>query len=296
MRGDMVVKTRSLQKDEVTPEIATAHVLGLWKGTIDFNNPNIENLYIPHPMRKQLEAELKQALVEEGMVIFGGDERKATSRMWDLWKGDPANPMAPGLGATLYSDKISYSPTTKYYQLNTTYVIGPDGRPWATGIDRHNFTNLAGMAPLQRFIGTIDNAQGVDSRLNYTDKVRDINTGLRGLERVDESFTIKGQEDAAAGKAAMQQSFNNGGSGWVNYGRGGSGWRNFGRRSGWRNFGRRSGGGGGGSSIRINTPERQQVPYANDIDNINMTTPILRRASIRRERIDSQKGRLKPWQ
>ena len=297
MRGDMVVKTRTLQKDEVTPEIATAHVLGLWKGTIDFNSPNIENLYIPHPMRKQLEAELKQALVEEGMVIFGGDERKATSRMWDLWKGDPANPMAPGLGATLYSDKISYSPTTKYYQLNTTYVIGPDGRPWATGIDRHNFTNLAGMAPLQRFIGTIDNAQGVDSRLNYTDKVRDINTGLRGLERVDESFTIKGQEDAAAGKAAMQQSFNNGGSGWVDYGRrGGSGWRNFGRRSGWRNFGRRSGGGGGGSSIRINTPERQQVPYANDIDNINMTNPILRRASIRRERIDSQKGRLKPWQ
>ena len=65
---------------------------------------------------------------------------------------------------------------------------------------------------------------------------------------------------------------------------------------GWRNFGRRSGGGGGGSSIRINTPERQQVPYANDIDNINMTNPILRRASIRRERIDSQKGRLKPWQ
>ena len=56
------------------------------------------------------------------------------------------------------------------------------------------------------------------------------------------------------------------------------------------------GGGGGGSSIRINTPERQQVPYANDIDNINMTNPILRRASIRRERIDSQKGRLKPWQ
>ena len=94
----------------------------------------------------------------------------------------------------------------------------------------------------------------------------------------------------------MQQSFNNGSSGWVDYGRrGGSGWRNFGR-SGWRNFGRRSGGGGGGSSIRINTPERQQVPYANDIDNINMTNPILRRASIRRERIDSQKGRLKPWQ
>ena len=83
----------------------------------------------------------------------------------------------------------------------------------------------------------------------------------------------------------------------MDYGRNGSGWRNFGR-SGWRNFGRRSGGGGGGggSSIRINTPERQQVPYANDIDNINMTTPILRRASIRRERIDSQKGRLKPWQ
>ena len=40
----------------------------------------------------------------------------------------------------------------------------------------------------------------------------------------------------------------------------------------------------------------QQAPYANDEQMINTNTPIIRRASIRRERVESQKGRLKPWQ
>ncbi len=43
-------------------------------------------------------------------------------------------------------------------------------------------------------------------------------------------------------------------------------------------------------------PENQQVPYSNDIDSLNTGNSLIRRAQIRRERIDSQKGRLKPWQ
>ena len=83
----------------------------------------------------------------------------------------------------------------------------------------------------------------------------------------------------------------------------GSGWRNFGRRSGWRNFGRRSygkrRGGGGGSSgqfTRLQAPQDNQVPYTNSAQNVNADNPIIRRATIRRERSDSDKGRLKPWQ
>ena len=38
------------------------------------------------------------------------------------------------------------------------------------------------------------------------------------------------------------------------------------------------------------------VPYANSAQNVNASNPIIRRATIRRERSDSEKGRLKPWQ
>ena len=95
----------------------------------------------------------------------------------------------------------------------------------------------------------------------------------------------------------MQNSMGSGGGkGWKNYGRRG-GWKNYGRRGGWRSYGRRGGGGGGGGSFtRLQAPERQQVPYSNDVDNISVSNPIIRRATIRRERIDSQKGRLNQWQ
>ena len=80
-------------------------------------------------------------------------------------------------------------------------------------------------------------------------------------------------------------------------GKKGSGWRNFGRRSGWRNFGKRGGGGGGsGQFTRLQAPQDNQVPYTNSAQNVNADNPIIRRATIRRERSDSDKGRLKPWQ
>ena len=56
------------------------------------------------------------------------------------------------------------------------------------------------------------------------------------------------------------------------------------------------GGGGGGSAARLQAPQDQQVPYANEIQNVNISNPIIRRASIRRERADSQRGRLNQWQ
>ena len=107
--------------------------------------------------------------------------------------------------------------------------------------------------------------------------------------KVDESFEIDDEGAAAINAATSQPN-----SGWKNFG---SGWRNFG--SGWRNFKRRSGGGGGGgggSAARLQAPQDQQVPYANEIQNVNISNPIIRRASIRRERADSQRGRLNQWQ
>ena len=117
-----------------------------------------------------------------------------------------------------------------------------------------------------------------DSRLNSVDEVRGINTGMRALEKIDDSFAVSTEEPAAA-QQQFGQSQN--GNGWVNFGR---------RRGGG------GGGGGGGGSTRMYAPPGQQAPYANDEQMINTSNPIIRRASIRRERVEGQKGRLKPWQ
>ena len=293
MRGDMAVKTRKIAKPEVTIEEAEAHLISLYKGVLKPGDPALENLYIPLDMRHQIETRFKKHLIDEGLRMFDGDQRKAEARMWDLWKGDASDPNNANvlkLKDVVYSKEyVSYKPTSKYYQLNTTYVTGPDGRPWATGIDRHSLANLAGIAPLQRFIATNDKASGTDSRLNYVDKAGQINTGQRGLMKVDESFEIDDEGAAAINAATSQPN-----SGWQDFG---NGWKNFG--SGWRNFKRRSGGGGGGgggSAARLQAPQDQQVPYANEIQNVNISNPIIRRASIRRERADSQRGRLNQWQ
>ena len=304
LRYDMAVKTRSIAKPEPTLETAEANIWSMYNGLLKPGDPVLEGIYIPFEMRNQLKTKLMDDLKAKFMAS-GLNEYKADQMMWKVWKGDPTDPSVPALRDVVYSQNafdaaISYKPTSRYYQLNTAYVKGPDGRMWATGLDRHSVFNLAGINPLQRSIATVNNTESVDGRLNYVDEVRGINTGLRGLERVDDSFAYSDLEEMAA-KLAAEASNNTGnnsgsrGNGWRDFG---SGWRNFGRRSGWRNFGRRGGGGGGGggSFTRLQAPDRQQVPYANDVQNINMTNPIIRRASIRRERIDSMRGRLREWQ
>ena len=63
-------------------------------------------------------------------------------------------------------------------------------------------------------------------------------------------------------------------------------------------YGSSGGGGGGGGSYayRVNSPERNDAIYARQLYNLNVDNPILRRATIRRERFSSERGRLKPWQ
>lgn len=201
--------------------------------------------------------------------------------MKELWYGSSTNPTVVPLKDIVWSDKISYKQSSKYYQLNTTYVIGPDGNPWATGISRNALANLAGMAPLQRYYTGDVGLPGTDGRLNSTDDVRGINTGMRALEKVDDSWDIPSAEELAnKNSGSTGQSYTP--SQWQNYGRGG--------------YGGGGGGGGGGSFTRLNPPQDSMIPYGNDIPNVNTSNPIIRRASIRRERVESQKGRLKPWQ
>ena len=203
-----------------------------------------------------------------------------------LWYGSSDNPTAVPLKDIVWSDKISYKQSDKYYQLNTTYILGPDGNVWATGISRNFLTNFAGIAPLQRYYVGDVGGMGIDSRLNSTDDVRGINTGMRALEKVDESFEIPVENPSQPYQQSAYTPYQ-----WQNFGNGYGGYGGYRRRRGGG-----GGGGGGGGSTRLYAPQDSVIPYGNDIPNINAANPIFRRASIRRERVDSQRGRLNQWQ
>ena len=52
----------------------------------------------------------------------------------------------------------------------------------------------------------------------------------------------------------------------------------------------------GGQVQRLNTPDSIGTPYALDPRVVNPGNPIIRRATIRRERFSSERGRLNQWQ
>ena len=261
-------------------------IRAFWKGgaTPESMAEVLKGFYIPYEMRVELSNNLKKEIYDQA-IKDGLNEYKARAKMNEVWYGPSTNPSVPGLedivwGKGRYENLISYKASDRYYQLNTTYVMGPDGKPWATGISRNLLQTLAGFMPLYGYnTGTIGGLN-TDGRLNSVDEVRGINTGLRSLEKIDDSFAVPTEEPAAA-----QQQFGPNQSGYTPF--------SFGRG---RGRGGGGGGGGGGGSTRMYAPPGQQAPYANDEQMINTNTPIIRRASIRRERVESQKGRLKPWQ
>jgi hypothetical protein len=173
--------------------------------------------------------------------------------------------------------------------------------PWATGVGRNTLMNFWGQAPLQRFNTVGDGGNlGVDDRLNATDATANLNTGMRNLERVDRTFANPTDEDILKAvekgfkdlEAAVRE------PGWSE--RGGSGkYTPYSRSSGGYSRGGGGGyssGGGGGYAYKLNGPERNNPTYDSNEPFIRVDNPIIRRASIRRERFSSTRGRLNQWQ
>ena len=294
LRQEQAVKVRKIDNEPLSMDESMAVIRGLWKGTVRIDSRNMQGIYVPYEHRQAMQAAFMKEIIEDG-INQGLNEYKAKQRFYQLWNGSPSNPNVKGLRHIVWDKKLPVEQSTKYYQLNTTYIMGPDGKPWATGIHRHVLANLAGNAPLLRYHTGDTGLQDVDGRLNSVDAGRGINTGQRALEKIPEG--VEQPDIAAQIKEALQSSYAqnpNSGSGWQNWGRRGSGWRRFGRGGG--GFRRRGGGGGGGSFTRMQAPPRSDTPYVNTTDRIDASNPLVRRANIRRERIDSQKGRLNQWQ
>ena len=305
LRTDMVVKTRKFDNEQISVEQAMEAITfeqkdgvirAMWKGAQRPEDLNLEGFYLTREDRKELEAALRNELTAQ-FIADGFTEKEAFWKVEEVWKGPKTNPDVTPLrdivwSQNAYDGTIPWKQSTEYFQLNTTYIKGPDGNYWATGVSRNLLDSFAGLAPLTRYTGESDTGLGTDSRLNSTDSVRGINTGMRSLMRVEESFDVPESE---AGTTATTSAPTSSANGWEDWGSGGSGWRNFGRRSGYSRSGGSSGG-GGGSFTKLNAPQDSQTPYTNSTQNISMSNPIIRRSSIRRERSDSDKGRLKPWQ
>lgn len=280
--------------DEVlTPAGARSVYQGLVKGTANVDSPSLAGIYITPEMRKKIQAEWTIELVQEG-IDLGLDESKAQARMMRLMTyGDPMRPDIPPIKDIIWNKQISFSKTARYQQLNTTYVMGPDGLPWATGFPRGGLLSALGLQPLAKPTSVESGVMSTDGRLNSVDLAEGRNLGLRALEPLPAAVptdeeVAKSLNDALEGAARKNYTpsspyANPGYSGYSRYGR--------------RGYGRGGGGGGGYANWRnmYNLPEGRAA-YSNSVPFINTSNPILRRASVRRERVWSDRGRLNQWQ
>lgn len=300
--GDGMVGGMTLLDDNgreiLTKDGARGVLTSLAKGMIELDHPSLAGIHITVDMRKQIQDEWTDELVTEGLAM-GLTERVAQIRAKRIWFGDTYNdPNATGLQDLLWTKEIPWSGKVTYNQLNTTFVLGPDGRPWATPFERQNLLQALGIplptTPLRPSGGGLSR----DSRGNVVDDVYGINTGLIGLERIEDQGELKPPEEEPKAfsepRAASDTTGSGSGSGWVDFG---SGYK----KRGYTPYKKRSYSSSGSSSgypnfTRMYGLPHGQTPYGNDIPFINTSNPMLRRADVRRERVWSERGRLNQWQ
>ena len=280
--GAMIVLDKD--GDEViTKDGATGIYTGLRTGMIDFSSPSLQGLYIPWEMREQIDEEWASQIIQEG-IDLGLTRDAAGFRMRRLMNGDPMNPSVPGIRDLIYDTRIPTQPFVKYNQLNMTFMIGPDGRPWATPFSRQSVAGAIGIPVPQTTPRPGAGMTYDETRGKLVDEVTGMNLGLTGLERKQQEPEERERTDDPLLRAEAKT-----------YTPGKSG-------SAWKKFPKRSYGGGGYSSNarpyfqRMNALPRGWAVEPGTIGQINTNTPYIRRAQVREERISSERGRLKQWQ
>lgn len=293
----MSIYNNEMGSEELTIDGAAGVIRGLHLGTISLDSASINGIFITEDMRWELtDMFLEQATAKYVEAGFGKGEalNLAKEEYYGQAYGEPE---ALGLADIIWSDAIPKYQTQKYYQLNTTYIMGPGGYPIATGMQRSILAGLGlnpeGLGVFETFhAGDTGNLE-IDDLLNSVDSVRGVNLGQRGMMKVDESWIpptpeeladrIEESLDKIAGKLDdINDAIGDysGSGGYGGYGGGG-----YTSRADY-----------GGQAQRLNTPRGIGTPYALDGRVVNPGNPIIRRATIRRERFSSDRGRLNQWQ
>ena len=275
--------------ERLTDDGAEAVIKGLWMGTVSLESEALKGLYIPFEMRERLQTILLDKFMQEGVDI-GLSQQDAERRAKLIWYGPYDDASVPGLSDIVWSDRIPYGRDMQYYQLNTTYITGPDGKPWATGLARNNFMAALGFPVQPYYTDATSPGLPTDERLNAFDPGANLNTGMRALEKVDDSWKIPTPEEI--GKSIedaidkLADKIYTPSPRYAAYG--GGGYRG-GRYGG-------GGGGGGGRNPFMPFVNGMNTPYSDAIRDIYIQNVNVRRADIRRERFSSDRGRLKQWQ
>lgn len=276
---------------------------GLMNGTITLDDPEMRGIAIDVETRKEIEKGFFQDMTREG-VDMGMTLSQAQSRAKRLMMGPMDNPEVLGFRDILWDKRIPWVADAKYKQLNTTYVTGPDGFPWATGYKRGGAPGMGGFWQLfggvkKPTIGVSDSITQ-DGRMNSVDQVRGIDTGQRGLVPFNQTELIPTDwEQTQKIIEAIKADGSDASSSYVPNSNGGNG----GGRYGGRFY--RGGGGGGYSSkgysptiywSRQPTLPRGTNVYGNFAKNLFWNNANIRRTTIRRERYQASRGRLNQWQ
>ena len=264
-------------RELVTTEGATGIYRSLWKEGLKFGDSSLLGVAIDKETRQAVAQNLKDEVIQEG-VDFGLTETQARWRWRRFWWGDDTDPGSPGLRSIIYSDQIPLNPDTEYTQLNVTWAIGPDGKYWATPFKRTSVAQALGLPIPHTVAETIPGVTTLDERGNVVDLVRGINTGLAAIAPKPVEIEIEPDDSVAEDDGSDGKTYSrNGGS----YGGG---------------YGGSYGGSYGPSFMRMYALPNGTGARKNGIPMINVNTPYIRRSNIRRERITSQRGRLKQWQ
>jgi hypothetical protein len=281
-------------REELSIEGQEAMVKSLMAGLVTLDDPGFQGFYASQEQRDLLQARILDRIVQDG-VNRGMTETAAKFRANRYYFGDSTDPSSPGLREILYSNQIPSQPSAEYNQLNATYVIGPDGRPWATPFPRQSIAQALGL-PVPAGMIKPANGMSLDERGNAVDDVKNLNTGRASLEPTQVTGQVTPNdsilEQIKKKTYTPKDTISGGGrfSGYRSYG-------GYSRRGG----GGYGGGGGGGFTpnsyiTRMSFFTGMSAAQIDSVSMINTNSPLIRRADVRRERVSSERGRLKQWQ
>jgi hypothetical protein len=272
--GETAMSKLTKEGNEVLTKYgASAVIRGLYSGTLEIGGPQLQGVYLTQEMREELTKDFIVEMIDDAMAL-GLSREEAEYAAKRRWYGDETSDV-PGLRDFVWNKEIPWTDRVKYNQLNVTYAIGPDGRPWATPFQKSTVMQALGV-PLPHITPQPGPGTHLDSLGNVVDDVLGINTGLAAVTRKPE---VPGEEpkdlfEKSAAKATGKKS------------------PFLSRRYG-------SGGGGGAYGPPFQRMDRLpfgDTPRSDDIPFLNVNNPYIRRAQVDRERVFADRGRLKQWQ
>lgn len=291
-------------QEELTLEGAEGIVRGIHLGALTADSPALQNVFIPYEMRSKLQVQFLEELTQK-YIDLGYGKKDALYAAKDEYYGQGyGEEEGFGIGDIINGTMIPTRQDQKYMQLNTTYVMGPTGRPIATGLQRSVLASVG--QPFEEFHTGATSNMSVDQLLNSVDDVRGANLGMRALVKMDESWEHPTAEEIGE---SIEKALEDLGKRIEDAVKPENEWTPF-RYGRYRRSGGWGGGGGGrgyyqgrgftaswgGDDAKVFAPRRIEAPRADDLYSINTSNAIIRRATIRRERFSSQRGRLNQWQ